>query len=317
MNNSTSESSGDFFAEGLYHPANILVLVIHMIINEGIGRILSLVMVKHVLDSPMVILSERIFGLGFVPFIMSSVVNVVNMLTRLIVGPLPDIYCTATVILFEFFEFFIVLSLNWFMLSRLLMGYVWKNVGYLNEEFILFSIFLINTILGLYVGAIILFLGAYKNPIYIVCRGHNPADYHDIFIPHKIILHIATVTFSSIVNFLLYRERHLLARIHSTGRFSSGLPRVGKHHPGVKFLRTSIIAATLLFIGQLPFALFNKYFWDGTINTFPKCLNMTAMVFIPGLIWNVILPVFAMRNDESLERCAKRTLLPMIPFLKY
>ena len=218
----------------------------------------------------MSILSDRIFGLGFFFFIISSLVNVVNTLNRLIIGPLPIIYCSIVVILFEFFELFLILSLNWYMFSRLLMGYIWKNVGYLNDDFILFFIFLINTLLGVYVGAIILFLDAHKNPFYILCVGHNRADNHAIFLPHKIVLNNATLAFSFVTNYLLYRERHKLAKIHSTGRFSSGLPRVGKEHPGLKLLRTSIIVVFLLFLGQLPFILFNQYLWDGTINVFPK-----------------------------------------------
>ena len=51
-----------------------------------------------------------------------------------------------------------------------------------------------------------------------------------------------------------------------------GLPRIGRVHPGVKYLAHMIISGFLIFLALMPYGIFIPEFWAGRSNEFPNCI---------------------------------------------
>ena len=89
-------------------------------------------------------------------------------------------------------------------------------------------------------------------------------------------------------------------------RTSSGLPRVGQEHAGLRHLIPLLVTLGILAIAEVPYAIFIDSFWQGRIGIFPWCLTLSLMQLLPAFCLLVFAPTFIMRSEPNFKRVVLR-----------
>ena len=107
---------------------------------------------------------------------------------RLVLGPLPPSVCAGLTLFSITGEFFITATINEIFFFRILLAFIWKNVGLLDDFFIMRFLLVANSLLAGHFAAGHYLVDSYKKPSYIICVGANPNKFEETTMPVKVIV---------------------------------------------------------------------------------------------------------------------------------
>ena len=140
---------------------------------------------RYVEENQFVTLPERILVMGLKVVAFVSFVTGLYYFPRLLLGPLPPTACAGITLFTITGEFFITATHNELFFFRILLSFVWKNVGTLDDSLIMRFLLVANSILAGHFAAGHYLVDSYKKPFYIICVGANPNRFEETAMPAK------------------------------------------------------------------------------------------------------------------------------------
>ena len=295
---------------------NSLMFFPFVILSATVGSVLIHWTRSFTHESQYSVLTDRIQAYCLL-VIMANNITILIYSSVFLLYPEPGVtLCSAFTIFARMTYFFIVIIFLFIILTRLLYLTVWRNVGTMNEDFLLVFVQAITLIFTVLYGLLLVFFHGYKvTPIFVVCSRALPDTDVVVWDPVSFIGRLMLVlgTISVIV---LAKERKKLDWLHRETKTPSGLPRFGTTHIGLHQYKTFILAKLVAFGFFVCNKLMIKYSVNGLVFLFPYSISYIISVQLTGFFASIVYPILRVSVSKQMKQHFKRQAMDFLGWMK-
>ena len=314
----------DFYEPIFADPVNRALFFIPSLVTQTLGNFMLLSLVRLIQENQFANIQEH---LHVTLCQLVAVVNIIlhnTIFPRYLLGPFPEWVCAGLNIGVFGFLICTLLILNEIHLFRLLFASVWKNVGMLDDAFVMFFLKIANIFFSLAYCLVLYTTNSMPTRAhYLLCLGvSNEAYEKDLEEQGPLAVRTradpgsrfffwaqtCSMIFWIFVMVRMRREKRVLEDIQNRARDGNGLPRLYSDHPGIANITKPIVfygvmLSSIALQGGLE-VLLNK----GLLHTSQFVhLHPIAMTF-PSMFGSVTFPLLTMHKNERYWKAFKRKI---------
>lgn len=232
------------------------------------------------------------------------------MAIRIYWGPFSEYPCYIFSVWHELKQFGNVLFALEAVVLRLLYSVVWRNMGIINDDFMVTFFTVLNLYIAFVILGAILMLEEGYTPRYFVCLGQFSEKRPDIIpqIRRGII----------VLLFFLMLIAHGIARVRDVNNTSTESKRnfVSNRFRMPDPLSVAEFAAVILILGAIPEALLRRWDTNHIWNSPNLSFTLILALFLLPFIGCVVIPLLLLIHDKYLNNGLRSILRAIQPYLK-